>query len=103
MDTVMLIIYVAASLLVLVLAVGAYSGLFHRIVVRTLPYPLPPVTLAYKFKCGPFGMVGPIFQELSRLAPGKKCMAIYYDSPCVVRHYNYLFSMYQSQNVTKLT
>ena len=85
MDTVMLIIYAVASLLVLLLAVAAYSGLFHRIEVRTLAYPLPQINYAYKFGRGPFKNVGPIFHELARLVPGQKVMAIYYDSPCEVR------------------
>jgi len=85
MDTVMLIIYAVASLLVLLLAVAVYSGLFHSIEVRTLDYPLPQINYAYKFGRGPLKNVGPIFQELARLVPGQKALAIYYDSPCEVR------------------
>lgn len=84
----MIIIYVAVVLLALLLTVAAYSGLFHRIVVRTLDYPLPRITLAYKFGRGPFQNVGPIFQELGRLAPGQKWLAIYYDSPCEIKPEN---------------
>ena len=80
----MIIIYVVASLLAFILAVAAYSGLFYRIEVQTLDYPLPGLTLAYKFYRGPFTKVGSAFQELSRVAPGKKCLAVYYDSPCQV-------------------
>ncbi len=85
MDTVMILIYVVASLLALILAVAAYSGLFHRIDVQTLDYPLPRLTLAYKFYRGSYNNVGSAFQELCRVAPGKKSLALYYDNPCQVR------------------
>ena len=81
MDTVMMLVYVAAFLLALALAVAAYSGLFHSIDVQTRAYPLPRLILAYKFCRGPFHNVDPVFDELSRLAPGEKWMGIYYDNP----------------------
>ena len=85
MDTVMIIIYVVALLLALILAVAAYSGLFHGIDVQTLDYPLPRLTLAYKFYRGSYNKVGSAFQDLYRVAPGRKCLALYYDNPCKVR------------------
>ena len=85
METVMLIIYAAASLLGPALAVAAYSGLFHSVVVETRAYPLPRLTLLYKFIRGPFEDLQPVFKELSRLAPGEKWMGLYYDNPYQVR------------------
>ncbi|KAK2172889.1 hypothetical protein NP493_922g01006 [Ridgeia piscesae] len=85
METVMLVIYAAASLLGPALAVAAYSGLFHSVVVQTRAYPLPRLTLLYKFIRGPFEDLQPVFEELSRLAPGEKWMGLYYDNPYQVK------------------
>nr|XP_054751186.1 testis-expressed protein 264-like [Lytechinus pictus] len=61
----------------------AYSGLFHRVVVRKLVNPVGKLRVAYLYNTGPYRNCGPLFDRVSRLAPHARCLGIYYDDPKV--------------------
>lgn len=82
-------------LLLTLLALLIFSGLFENVNVGTGKPPIGEVTLAYKFARGPYKDSGQLFTEISLLAPpgGHRCIGIYYDDPksviclCVLGHW----------------
>ncbi|XP_066527699.1 testis-expressed protein 264 homolog [Hoplias malabaricus] len=58
-----------------------YSGLLTQIHIRTGAPPVKSVTVAYKFKQGPYKECGALFSECCSLAPKLSTVGIFYDDP----------------------
>ena len=71
-------------ILLAILGLFCYSGLFQRVEVSTGPPPIPGATVAYKYAVGPYRNAGRIFGEVSRLVPNLKPVGINYDNPNIV-------------------
>lgn len=65
------------------MAVGyvMYSGLFSEINIRTGAPPMRNITIAYKFKQGPYKDCGALFTECSKLDPKLSTVGVFYDDP----------------------
>lgn len=70
-----LIIIITAACYVL------YSGLLADIIVRTGSPPIKKVTVAYKFRQGPYKNSAPLFTESRSLGPKLSCFGVFYDDP----------------------
>ena len=68
-------------ILLTILGFAIYSGLFVTINPGAGPPPIKNVKIAYKFGRGAYKNVGPIFTEVTSLAPKLRCIGIYYDDP----------------------
>ncbi|XP_059800524.1 testis-expressed protein 264 homolog [Hypanus sabinus] len=68
-------------LLATLLALALYSGLLAKVSVRSGPSPFGALTLAYKYKQGPYREGGHLFTESTSIAPKLNCIGIYYDDP----------------------
>lgn len=77
---------IAASLIIvwILVSVLAYSGLFHRVVVRKLSYPVGKLRVAYLYNTGPYRNCGALFGRVNSVSPHARCMGIYYDDPKTV-------------------
>ncbi|KAM6980714.1 testis-expressed protein 264 homolog [Aplochiton taeniatus] len=78
-----LLIAVFLILLMSLIVVGyiLYSGLLSEINIRTGSPPIKNITIAYKFKQGPFKECGPVFTESCRIGPKLSCIGLFYDDP----------------------
>eukprot|EP00057_Strongylocentrotus_purpuratus_P033680 XP_792366.1 PREDICTED: testis-expressed sequence 264 protein [Strongylocentrotus purpuratus] len=74
---------IAASLIIvwILVSVLAYSGLFHRVVVRKLSNPVGKLRVAYLYNTGPYRNCGLLFGRVNSVSPHARCMGIYYDDP----------------------
>ncbi|XP_020484693.1 testis-expressed protein 264 [Labrus bergylta] len=58
-----------------------YSGLSSDIIVLTGSPPIKKITVAYKFKQGPYKNCGQLFKESHSIGPKLSCIGVYYDDP----------------------
>ncbi|XP_059384672.1 testis-expressed protein 264 homolog [Carassius carassius] len=58
-----------------------YSGLITKIHIRTGLPPVRSITIAYKYKCGPYKDCGSLFRESCSIGPKLSCIGIFYDDP----------------------
>lgn len=72
-------------LLLTLLAFAGYSGLLAGVAVSAGSPPIRNVTVAYKFHTGPYNETGRLFTESCSVCPRLRSVAVYYDSPHVVR------------------
>lgn len=72
-------------LLLTLLAFAGYSGLLAGVAVSAGSPPIRNVTVAYKFHTGPYNKTGRLFTESCSVCPRLRSIAVYYDSPHVVR------------------
>lgn len=73
------------SLLLMAVGYVMYSGLFSEINIRTGAPPMRNITIAYKFKQGPYKDCGALFTECSKLDPKLSTVGVFYDDPKKVR------------------
>lgn len=79
---------IAALLVLLLLTVFAfvvYSGLFTEVVVSAGSPPVGSMTLAYKFRVGPYGESGQLFTDGCSISSKLCSIGVYYDNPHTVR------------------
>ncbi|KAL0978126.1 hypothetical protein UPYG_G00166480 [Umbra pygmaea] len=71
------------GLLLLVITIGyiLYSGLLSEINIRTGSPPIQNITIAYKFKQGPYKECGQLFTESCSIGPELSCISVFYDDP----------------------
>ncbi|XP_062401626.1 testis-expressed protein 264 homolog [Sardina pilchardus] len=69
------------TLLLMGIGYVMYSGLFSEINIRTGSPPMKNITIAYKFKQGPYKDCGALFTECSRLGPKLSTIGVFYDDP----------------------
>lgn len=83
------LLFLALVLLLCLLAtVGLfliYSGLLADVHIKTGPPPIRNVTIAYKFKEGPYKECGAAFTESSSIGPKLSSIGVFYDDPKQVR------------------
>lgn len=72
-------------LLLTLLAFARSSGLLARVAVSAGSSPFRNVTVAYKFHVGPYSETGRLFTESCSVCPRLRSIAVYYDSPHMVR------------------
>ncbi|XP_026868269.2 testis-expressed protein 264 [Electrophorus electricus] len=58
-----------------------YSGLLTEIHIRTGSPPIGGITVAYKYKEGPYKECGMLFSESGRIAPKLPTVGVFYDDP----------------------
>ncbi|XP_061788222.1 testis-expressed protein 264 [Nerophis lumbriciformis] len=82
-DSILLLFIVVLLLCLLVTLVVflVYSGLLVDVVIKTGSPPVQNVTVAYKFKEGPYKESGAAFTEPCSIGPKQSTIAIYYDDP----------------------
>ncbi|XP_012688572.2 testis-expressed protein 264 homolog [Clupea harengus] len=76
-----LILFLVLSLIVTIVLFVLYSGLLSEIVIRTGSPPIKKITIAYKFKEGPYKDCGASFTEACSIGPKLSCIGVYYDDP----------------------
>ena len=62
----------------------SYSGLFDGVRVGTGAPLVGSMKVVYKYGMGPTKDMGPLFTEVTSIAPKLKCFGIYYDDPLQV-------------------
>lgn len=90
MSDLILLLLVVVLLVCLIATVGfflLYSGLLTEVPVKTGPPPVRNVTIAYKFKEGPYKECGAAFTESCSIGPKLSSIAVFYDDPKQVRPY----------------
>lgn len=88
MSDLILLLLVVVLLVCLIATVGfflLYSGLLTDVLVKTGPPPIRNVTIAYKFKEGPYKECGAAFTESCSIGPKLSSIAVFYDDPKQVR------------------
>lgn len=91
MSDVILLFLVVVLLACLIATVGfflLYSGLLTDVHIKTGPPPIRNVTIAYKFKEGPYKECGAAFTESSSIGPKLSSIGVFYDDPKQVRPYS---------------
>ncbi|NXY77501.1 TX264 protein, partial [Glareola pratincola] len=85
-DWVLLGLIVALVVLLLLTVFGfvVYSGLFTEVVVSAGSLPLGSITLAYKFRVGPYGESGQLFTDGCSISSKLCSIGVYYDNPHTV-------------------
>ncbi|XP_029947416.1 testis-expressed protein 264 isoform X2 [Salarias fasciatus] len=84
MSDLFLVLLILALLVCLIGTVGVllvYSGILAEVVVKTGPPPIRNVTIAYKFKEGPYKDCGAAYTECCSIGPKLKSIGVYYDDP----------------------
>ncbi|KAK6474012.1 testis-expressed protein 264-like [Huso huso] len=76
-----LISFLFLFLLLTVLGVVLYSGLFTEVIIRTGSSPIKNITIAYKFKQGSYKDSGAVFTESCSIGPKLSSIGVYYDDP----------------------
>ncbi|XP_061074593.1 testis-expressed protein 264 homolog [Conger conger] len=79
-----LIVLLIVSLLVTVFGFLLYSGLLSDVDIRTGSPPIKNITIAYKYKEGPYKECGSTFTESCSIGPKLYCIGVYYDDPKTV-------------------
>ncbi|KAJ8302209.1 hypothetical protein KUTeg_021196 [Tegillarca granosa] len=91
MAEILLLIGVGILFLLLLLTVVAlllYSGLFENIEIGSGKPPIGETIIAYKYARGPYRGAGYLFSEVARVGPSiKKSLGIYYDDAQMVDEY----------------
>lgn len=88
MSDLFLLLLIIVLLLCLVVTVGSlllYSGVLSDIVIKTGPPPIRNVTIAYKFKEGPYKDCGAAYTESCSIGPKLNAIGVFYDDPKQVR------------------
>ncbi|XP_050168952.1 testis-expressed protein 264 isoform X1 [Myiozetetes cayanensis] len=82
-DWVLLGLIAALVVLLLLTVFGfvVYSGLFTEVVVSAGSPPVGTMTLAYKFRVGPYGESGQLFTEGCSISSKLCSIGVYYDNP----------------------
>ncbi|XP_046881886.1 testis-expressed protein 264 isoform X1 [Hypomesus transpacificus] len=75
------IITLLLSLILTTLGYVMYSGLMSEINIRTGSPPIKNITIAYKFKQGPYKDCGQVFTESCSIGPKLTCLGVFYDDP----------------------
>ncbi|NXR11930.1 TX264 protein, partial [Semnornis frantzii] len=85
-DWVLLGLIAALVMLLLLTIFGfvVYSGLFTEVVVSAGSPPVGSITLAYKFRVGPYGESGQLFTDGCSISSKLCSIGIYYDNPHTV-------------------
>ncbi|KAM6344347.1 LOW QUALITY PROTEIN: testis-expressed protein 264 [Alca torda] len=85
-DWVLLGLIAALVVLLLLTVFGfvVYSGLFTEVVVSAGSPPLGSITLAYKFRVGPYGESGQLFTDGCSISSKLCSIGVYYDNPHTV-------------------
>ncbi|XP_005741438.1 testis-expressed sequence 264 protein [Pundamilia nyererei] len=84
MSDLFLLLLIIVLLLCLVGTVGSlllYSGVLSDIVIKTGPPPIRNVTIAYKFKEGPYKDCGAAYTESCSIGPKLNAIGVFYDDP----------------------
>ncbi|KAL2091217.1 hypothetical protein ACEWY4_013480 [Coilia grayii] len=68
-------------LLLMAVVYVVYSGLFFKINIQTGSPPMRNITIAYKYKRGPYKDCGALFTECSKLGPKLNTIGVFYDDP----------------------
>lgn len=86
-DWVLLGLIAALVVLLLLTVFGfvVYSGLFTEVVVSAGSPPVGSMTLAYKFRVGPYGESGQLFTDGCSISSKLCSIGVYYDNPHTVR------------------
>nr|XP_006122329.1 testis-expressed protein 264 isoform X1 [Pelodiscus sinensis]XP_006122330.1 testis-expressed protein 264 isoform X1 [Pelodiscus sinensis]XP_014428712.1 testis-expressed protein 264 isoform X1 [Pelodiscus sinensis]XP_025040034.1 testis-expressed protein 264 isoform X2 [Pelodiscus sinensis] len=71
-------------LLLTLFGFAVYSGLFTEVVVSAGSPPIGSITVAYKFKVGPYDESGELYTESCSISPKLCSIGVYYDSPHTV-------------------
>ncbi|NXG38701.1 TX264 protein, partial [Dromaius novaehollandiae] len=71
-------------LLLTVFGFVVYSGLFTEVVVSAGSPPVGSITLAYKFRIGPYGESGQLFTDSCSISSKLCSIGVYYDNPHTV-------------------
>ncbi|XP_025940720.1 testis-expressed protein 264 [Apteryx rowi] len=71
-------------LLLTVFGFVVYSGLFTEVVVSAGSPPVGSITLAYKFRVGPYGESGQLFTDSCSISSKLCSIGVYYDNPHTV-------------------
>ncbi|KAM9227231.1 testis-expressed protein 264 [Leptosomus discolor] len=79
-----LIAVVVVLLLLTIFGFVVYSGLFTEVVVSAGSPPVGSITLAYKFRVGPYGESGQLFTDGCSISSKLYSIGIYYDNPHTV-------------------
>lgn len=93
------ILIISCLILLFVLAILAYLGVFHKIEIRVGPPPVGDFMAFYKYCEGPYEECRTTFSELSTLVPTVHRFGIYYDDPKLVMH---LFRKSNCPRISKL-
>ncbi|KFQ37548.1 Testis-expressed sequence 264 protein [Mesitornis unicolor] len=85
-DWVLLGMITALVMLLLLTVFGfvVYSGLFTEVVVSAGSPPVGNITLAYKFRVGPYGESGELFTDGCSISSKLCSIGVYYDNPHTV-------------------
>ncbi|MCI4389957.1 hypothetical protein PGIGA_G00117130 [Pangasianodon gigas] len=73
--------FLLALLLVTLAVYVVYSGLLTEIHISTGSSPVRSITVAYKYREGPYQESGLLFAESCRIAPELPTVGVYYDDP----------------------
>ncbi|XP_067243999.1 testis-expressed protein 264 homolog [Chanodichthys erythropterus] len=76
-----LIGFISLVLFLIAVCYILYSGLTTEIHIRTGLPPVKSITIAYKYKVGPYKNCGSLFKESSSIGPNLSCIGIFYDDP----------------------
>uniref|UniRef100_A0A8C8ALF6 Testis expressed 264, ER-phagy receptor n=1 Tax=Otus sunia TaxID=257818 RepID=A0A8C8ALF6_9STRI len=76
-----LIAALVTLLLLTVFGFVVYSGLFTEVVVSAGSPPVSNITLAYKFRVGPYGESGQLFTDGCSISSKLCSIGVYYDNP----------------------
>ncbi|KAM4654194.1 testis-expressed protein 264 isoform 4-T29 [Amazona ochrocephala] len=79
-----LIAVLVMLLLLTVFGFAVYSGLFTEVVVSAGSPPVGSITLAYKFRVGPYGESGQLFTDGCSISSKLCSIGVYYDNPHTV-------------------
>ncbi|NXX77171.1 TX264 protein, partial [Urocolius indicus] len=79
-----LIAALVTLLLLTVFGFVVYSGLFTEVVVSAGSPPVSNITLAYKFRVGPYGESGQLFTDGCSISSKLYSIGVYYDNPHTV-------------------
>lgn len=77
--------FLLALLLLSISVYVVYSGLLTEIHISTGPSPVKSITVAYKYREGPYRESGLLFAESCRIAPELPTVGVFYDDPKKVR------------------
>ncbi|KAI1892729.1 hypothetical protein AGOR_G00136540 [Albula goreensis] len=77
----LIVVITFLSVLLTIFGYVLYSGLFSDINIRTGSPPIKNVTVAYKYKQGPYKECGTLFTESCSIGPKLSSIGVFYDDP----------------------